>query len=157
MRRSTCVCGAAPGSLVIDTLSIQYCAAPTAIKVQLLPSVFADRNLISHVLTNLLSNALKFGSHRKDLRITVVAHRTDNGWRFEVTDNGSGFDPAMADQLFKPFSRLGRRDVPGTGLGLSVVQRAVQAHGGEVGSVSRVGDGTTFWWTLLDARPASKA
>lgn len=133
---------------VLDHLSMQYPDASTAVRVRQLPSVFADRDLMSHVLTNLLSNALKFGQGRVDLRVTVEAHRTDAGWRFEVTDNGAGFDPARADQLFKPFSRLGRSDVPGTGLGLSVVQRVVQAHGGEVGATSRPGEGTTFWWTL---------
>lgn len=136
---------------VIESLSMQYLNASAAIDVCQLPSVFADRDLMSHVLTNLLSNALKFGRGRDDLRVTVQAQRTDSGWRFEVTDNGAGFDPVMADQLFKPFSRLGRNDVPGTGLGLSVVQRVVQAHGGEVGAASRPGKGTTFWWTLMES------
>ncbi len=140
---------------VIDTLSMQYPAAPSVVEVHQLPTVFADRDLMSHVLTNLLSNALKFGSSREDLKVTVEASRIDQTWRFEVTDNGAGFDPAKADQLFKPFARLGRCDVPGTGLGLLVVHRVVQAHGGRVGASSCAGEGTTFWWTLVDMDDAS--
>ena len=58
------------------------------------------------------------------------------------------FDEARAGELFKPFSRLAGEAVPGTGLGLTVVRRVVQQHGGEVGACGRVGEGARFWWTL---------
>jgi signal transduction histidine kinase len=133
---------------VIDQLALQYPGARETITAQGLPSVRADRDLMAHVLTNLLSNALKFGAQVPGLQINVGAQSTDAHWRFAVSDNGPGIDPAMADQLFKPFSRLGQHKVPGTGLGLTVVQRVVQAHGGDVGADVPPQGGASFWWTL---------
>lgn len=139
---------------VIDELGLQYPTALTCVSAQGLPSVFADRDLMSHVLTNLISNALKFGRGRNDLSVQVSASRQDGSWRFDVSDNGPGFEATAADQLFKPFSRLGQRDVPGTGLGLTVVHRVVQAHGGAVGASATPGKGASFWWTLPLESPA---
>ena len=117
-----------------------------------LPVVQADASLMRHVLMNLLGNALKFGADRADLRITVEARKDDGGaWRFSVVDNGPGFDPSRSGELFQPFSRLGERVAGGTGLGLTVVKRAAERHGGTVGAVSAPGQGASFWWTLPQA------
>ena len=69
--------------------------------------------------------------------------------RIVVQDNGIGFDPARAGQLFKPFSRLhARDDHAGSGIGLSIVQRIVERHGGKVHADARPGQGASFEFTL---------
>ena len=136
----------------LQSLALQYPSAPSVVQCAALPVVQADASLMRHVLMNLLGNALKFGADRSDLRITVEARKDDGGaWRFSVVDNGPGFDPSRSGELFQPFSRLGERVAGGTGLGLTVVKRAAERHGGTVGAVSAPGQGASFWWTLPQA------
>lgn len=138
----------------LQALALQYPQAPRVVQGAALPVVHADAGLMRHVLMNLLGNALKFGADRADLRITVEARNDDGGvWRFSVVDNGPGFDPGRSGELFQPFSRLDERQAGGTGLGLTVVKRAAERHGGTVGAMSAPGQGATFWWTL----PAASA
>lgn len=136
----------------LQSLALQYPRAPRVVQGAALPVVHADAGLMRHVLMNLLGNALKFGADRADLRITVEARNDDGGvWRFSVVDNGPGFDPDRSGELFQPFSRLDERQAGGTGLGLTVVKRAAERHGGTVGAMSAPGQGATFWWTLPTA------
>ncbi|WP_310307577.1 ATP-binding protein [Hydrogenophaga laconesensis] len=133
----------------VQSLAVQFPQAPEAVQEAApLPVVQADAGLMRHVLMNLLGNALKFGAERRDLHIALDAKEEDGFWRFSVADNGPGFDPAKIGELFKPFSRLDERQVGGTGLGLTVVKRAVERHGGTVGASSTPGQGAAFWWTL---------
>lgn len=132
----------------VEQLAMEYPSARQAVRVGPLPVVVVDRGLMAHVVTNLVGNALKYGQGRPGLAVDVGAQREDQAWRFAVSDNGPGFDEARASELFKPFSRLVGEAVPGTGLGLTVVRRVVQQHGGEVGACGRVGEGARFWWTL---------
>jgi signal transduction histidine kinase len=132
----------------LQSLALQYPQAPEAVQAVALPVVQADAGLMRHVLMNLLGNALKFGAGRGDLRIALDAREEGGFWRFSVSDNGPGFDPGKTDELFKPFSRLDERVAGGTGLGLTVVKRAVERHGGTVGASSAQGGGAAFWWTL---------
>ncbi|NCT97299.1 MAG: HAMP domain-containing histidine kinase [Comamonadaceae bacterium] len=135
----------------VEQLAMEYPSARHAVRVGPLPVVVVDRGLMAHVVTNLVGNALKYGQGRPGLAVEVGAQREDQAWRFAVSDNGPGFDEARASELFKPFSRLAGEAVPGTGLGLTVVRRVVQQHGGEVGACGRVGEGARFWWTLPTA------
>ena len=133
----------------VQSLSVQFPQAPEAVhEAAPLPVVQADAGLMRHVLMNLLGNALKFGAERRDLHIALDAKEEGGFWRFSVADNGPGFDPAKIGELFKPFSRLDERQAGGTGLGLTVVKRAVERHGGTVGATSTPGQGAAFWWTL---------
>ncbi|AOS80520.1 sensor histidine kinase [Hydrogenophaga intermedia] len=132
----------------VEQLAMEYPLARQAVRVGSLPVVEADRGLMAHVVTNLVGNALKYGQGRPGLAMAVDAKRENGAWRFAVIDNGPGFDEARADELFQPFNRLAGEDVPGTGLGLTVVRRVVQQHGGEVGASARMGEGARFWWTL---------
>lgn len=139
------------GALVADcvrSLAMQYPFAQEVVKVESLPTLWADEGLMRHVVINLLSNALKFGADREDLCIKLSVDEAMNKWRFLIKDNGPGFEPERAEELFKPFVRLGGNQVAGTGLGLTVVQRVVELHGGEVGATSVPGCGATFWWTV---------
>lgn len=132
----------------LQSLAVQFPQAPEAVQASPLPVVQADAGLMRHVLMNLLGNALKFGAERGDLRIALDARKDGGFWRFSVADNGPGFDPSKSGELFKPFSRLDERQAGGTGLGLTVVKRAVERHGGTVGASSVAGEGAAFWWTL---------
>ncbi len=105
----------------------------------------ADRRLLRIVLENLLCNAWKFTSRRAEARVEVGA----SGGALFVADNGAGFDPARAERLFTPFHRLHRQgEFPGTGIGLAIVQRIVQRHGGRVWAEGAPERGATLRFTL---------
>jgi light-regulated signal transduction histidine kinase (bacteriophytochrome) len=110
----------------------------------------ADAGLIGVVLENLLSNAWKYSSKRERSRIEFNAYRDDAGKAvYRVRDNGAGFNPAYADRLFKPFTRLhDARQFPGVGIGLATVQRIVQRHGGNIWAASDGQTGAQFMFTL---------
>ena len=107
-------------------------------------SVMADRQRLQQVLLNLLSNAVKY--NRDAGRVVVTsAVRDGRGW-ISVRDTGPGIAPAMLARLYTPFDRLGadRTSVEGTGLGLALSKRLVEAMGGSLEVESAVGEGTTF-------------
>ncbi len=114
-----------------------------------LPPITIDPQRIRQVLLNLVGNAIKFtpeGGH-----IRVVARMEGDRLRCEVTDSGPGISAADQARLFKPFTQLdmsNTRRAGGTGLGLSISKALVEAHGGEIGVVSELGRGSTFWFTL---------
>ena len=110
----------------------------------------ADPNLTRVVLDNLLGNAWKFTRRTPDARIEVGQSGDDDGHAaFYVRDNGAGFDPAKAHDLFKPFRRLhAGHEYEGTGIGLATVQRIVTRHGGRAWAEGRPGQGATVWFTL---------
>jgi light-regulated signal transduction histidine kinase (bacteriophytochrome) len=117
------------------------------IRVGALPRVMGDATLLRQVLLNLMDNALKYSRHQ-DQPSVVVGY--DNAQRcYFVRDNGLGFDMARASKLFGLFQRLhAGSDVPGTGVGLAIVARIVERHGGRVWAEAQPGQGATFRWTL---------
>jgi signal transduction histidine kinase/CheY-like chemotaxis protein len=111
--------------------------------------VLADRQRLKQVLLNFLSNAAKF--NRPDGTVTVsVDDVSGERLRLTVTDTGLGIPPAKMARLFTPFDRLGAEEtgVEGTGLGLALTRRLVEAMGGTVGADSAVDRGSTFWVEL---------
>lgn len=140
----------------VGSLALQFPNAAQAVRADPMPVVKADASLMQHVVMNLVGNALKFGTGHSALRVQLDAMREGAFWRFTVTDNGPGFDPAKSGELFQPFSRLDERKIGGTGLGLTVVKRVVESHGGAVGAASAPGEGARFWWTLpVDPAPTA--
>lgn len=114
-----------------------------------LPTVTADPLQLEQVFSNLVSNAIKFRRPGAPLRIHVSTRRLDDVWEFSVADNGIGIDPRYHDQIFVIFQRLHTRDAyPGTGIGLAIVQRIIDRHGGTIRVESTPGEGTTFFFTL---------
>jgi PAS domain S-box-containing protein len=128
------------------------------VKVTISDSVraIADRPLIRTALQNLLENAWKFTTGREQASIEFAATAVDDApLACYVRDNGAGFDPAYAGKLFQPFQRLHRAsEFPGTGIGLAIVQRIIDRHGGRTWAEGAVGAGATFYFTL-DAENAS--
>lgn len=104
-----------------------------------------DWHLVYQIFQNLLSNAWKFTRHRPDATIRVFARDRAGRRELVVEDNGVGFDPAKAHELFQPFYRLHSSDeFPGSGLGLAIVHRAVQRCGGTISAELRPGGGARF-------------
>lgn len=121
----------------------------SSVQGEALPVVRGDRALLRQVLINLLGNALKFSRHAERPSVQAWAENRDGGWYIWVQDNGVGFDPARGQELFEPFKRLhGDMAFEGTGLGLPLVQRIVERHGGRVGADSQQGLGAKFWFWL---------
>ena len=115
-----------------------------------LPIVVGDDNMLRQVWLNLLGNAVKYSARSEPARIEVHYAREDDGThRFEVRDNGVGFDMAYASKLFGVFQRLhADTDFQGTGIGLASVRRVLSRHGGRVWAESTPGQGSVFYFTL---------
>ncbi|MBS0633337.1 MAG: GAF domain-containing protein [Verrucomicrobia bacterium] len=118
--------------------------------------VSGDRTLLLVVLDNLLSNAWKYTGKTAQPRIELGWENGPPGEsNFFVRDNGVGFELAKADKLFTPFTRLHTAyEFPGTGVGLSTVQRIIHRHGGRIWATAEVGRGATFHFTCDGAEPA---
>ena len=110
--------------------------------------VTGDKALLKTLLENLLGNAWKFTRDVENPSIEVGKKVLDEKTVYFVKDNGVGFDGEFVDKIFVPFHRLHRRGFDGTGVGLAIVQRVAQCHGGEVWAESKVGQGATFYFTL---------
>jgi light-regulated signal transduction histidine kinase (bacteriophytochrome) len=114
-----------------------------------LPTLKADPTQLTQLFQNLLGNAVKFRRDGVDPQIHVGCRREGGSWLFWVQDNGIGIDPKHRDKLFLIFQRLhGRDKYPGTGIGLAICKKIVEQHGGRIRIESRVGEGSTFWFTL---------
>ncbi|WP_426016153.1 ATP-binding protein [Brevundimonas sp. DWR2-3-1b1] len=111
----------------------------------------ADSQRLAQVLTNLMINALKYGSSGG--RVILRALREDDHVRIEVIDFGPGLSVQKQAQLFEPFNRLGleRSTVEGHGVGLALAKRLVELQGGSIGVISAPGEGATFWALLPKA------
>lgn len=115
----------------------------------------ADPRLLRIVLDNLLGNAWKFTGRQPDERVEFGMEAREAGTVYYVRDNGAGFDMAYVDKLFGAFQRLhAQEEFPGTGIGLSIVQRIIHRHGGKIWAEGQEGVGATFYFTLGETRAA---
>jgi len=116
-----------------------------------LPEVMADSQRIWHVFSNLLSNALRFTDPGGSVNVSAISE--DDFVRFSVQDTGVGIPHEHLGRIFEQFYRVpGQDDKSGIGLGLAIVREIIRAHGGEVGVESTPGKGSTFRFTLPQAK-----
>ena len=98
---------------------------------------------------NLISNAIKFRKEEEQLKIHISVYKSEDEHIFSVQDNGIGIEKQYLERIFSIFQRLHTRDVyDGTGIGLSVVKRIVERHGGHIWVESEFGKGSTFYFTI---------
>jgi light-regulated signal transduction histidine kinase (bacteriophytochrome) len=118
------------------------------VSIDPLPTVLAGEAHITQVFQNLISNAIKYRKQDALPRIRISAELQDGQAMFRVDDNGIGFEPQYTEKVFKLFTRLHGNQYGGSGLGLAICQRIVERYGGRIGAESRVGEGSTFFFTL---------
>jgi two-component system, chemotaxis family, sensor kinase Cph1 len=125
-------------------------------KIGALPVVDGDRSMLLVVLQNLLSNAVKFTRQREQARIEIGSLDQGGEQVYFVRDNGAGFDMRYAGKLFGVFQRMHRHEeFEGTGVGLSIVQRIIQRHGGRIWAEAALNNGATFFFTLGNHDPCA--
>ena len=134
---------------VLESLRRSDTSRATRCTIQHELTAYGDRALVRLVLENLLGNAWKFTTQRAVAEIRFGSRRMNGVTVYFVEDNGAGFDMRHAGKLFAPFQRLHRAvDFDGTGIGLSIVQRAVSKHGGRAWAEGNPGMGACFYFTL---------
>lgn len=112
-----------------------------------LPEVHCDPSRVTYVFGSLIENALKFRREVKpEIHVSAVAH--DEDWVLSIRDNGIGIAPAYHQRIFGVFKRVHQGTYPGAGVGLSIVQRIIEDHGGRIWVESEPGQGATFFFTL---------
>jgi len=121
-----------------------------------LPTIPCDEVQLAQLFQNLIGNALKF--RRPDAAPAVHVGAADRGadWEFTVRDNGIGIEPQYFERIFMVFQRLhDKGEYPGTGIGLAIVKKVVERHGGRIWVQSQLGAGTTFHFTMPKEREAA--
>lgn len=135
--------------LIIKELKNSMPVFKAKVTVHTLPSVIGDYNLISLVLTNLISNAIKYSSAKTNAEVEIGYLNKNNETVYYVKDNGAGFDMQYYDKLFGVFQRLhSSEEFEGTGVGLALVKRIVLRHNGKIWAESKLGEGATFYFSL---------
>jgi signal transduction histidine kinase len=120
-----------------------------AVNIPQMPAVPGDPALLRQVWTNLIGNAVKYSSKSAVPEVQIRAAAEGHLIRYEVQDNGVGFDMKYADKLFGVFQRLHRpTEYEGTGVGLAICQRIVHRHGGRIWAEAASGQGATFYFTI---------
>ncbi len=142
-------------SAVIDTTLEMLSSFSDSRQVQLRAhigcddNILADKDRLAQILTNLISNAVKFSPANGEVVVSTV--KLDDMVRFSVTDSGEGISKENQRKLFKLFQQVDSSDSrqkEGTGLGLAICKALVEQHGGAIGVESEVGKGATFWFAL---------
>jgi PAS domain S-box-containing protein len=113
-----------------------------------MPSVHAERLRLKQIFQNLISNAVKYNDKPKG-QIKIGCENDNGFWKFSVVDNGCGIKEKYFDKIFEIFQTLASRDkTESTGIGLTIVKKIVELYGGKVWVTSKVGEGSTFFFTL---------
>ena len=114
-----------------------------------MPTIRGEEPLLTNLLVNLVSNSVKFRRPDVPPKVHVSARLVDGEWEISCRDNGIGIEPEFADKIFVIFQRLHSKDAyPGTGIGLAIVKKIVEYHGGRVWVDTDAEEGTTIRFTL---------
>lgn len=146
----------------LETVSVADCAeqairdlqlkieeSQASIEMDALPTLHADRPLLTQLYQNLISNALKFTRDGVTPIIRLTAETAGSGIVLGVQDNGIGVEPEFAEKIFEPFRRLhGRSEYEGSGIGLAICTKVVERHSGRIWVESESGQGSHFRFTL---------
>jgi PAS domain S-box-containing protein len=136
---------------IVEDFRIETSGRKLKWEISDLPVVYADPSLLKIVLSNLISNAIKYTSKKEDEAVIIIGHENkDNGMTiFYVKDNGVGFDMKYYDKLFGVFQRLhSQEEFEGTGIGLATVKKIIQKHGGNVWAEGKLNEGAAFYFYL---------
>ncbi|WP_440951376.1 PAS domain-containing sensor histidine kinase [Methanosphaerula subterraneus] len=143
------------GTAVADTIrSLETLIQETGavVTVDPLPIVMADPSQLKQVFTNLIGNAIKYRQPEVPAAVRISATQQGDRWVFAVRDNGIGIRSEFFDRIFEMFRRLHTIDeYEGTGIGLAIVKKIVERHGGRIRVESTPGEGSTFFFTLYAA------
>jgi light-regulated signal transduction histidine kinase (bacteriophytochrome) len=134
---------------LFDELGLDTHNGKVHFTIKPLPSAHGDIGMIRQVFANLLLNAIKFTKPKEVAVIEVGGYTEDSKNVYYVKDNGVGFDMQYKDKLFGVFQRLhSGEEFEGTGIGLSIVQRILNRHGGKIWAEGKVNEGATFYFAL---------
>ncbi|MCB0632761.1 MAG: ATP-binding protein [Saprospiraceae bacterium] len=131
---------------VLSNLKHKIVESKASISVKKLPVLTGIESQMMLLWQNIIDNAIKFNG-TDDPRITIGWEENQQEYSFHIKDNGIGVDPAFAEKIFEPFSRLDSR-YNGSGLGLSIARDIVQQHGGRIWVTANAEQGSTFHFTL---------
>ncbi len=135
----------------IDSLNASITECKATITHDELPVVIGDFRQLQRVFQNLISNAIKFRKCEEQLKVHISSRKDteNNEYVFSVVDTGIGIEEQYLERIFVIFQRLHTRDVyKGTGIGLSVVKKIIERHGGRIWVESEYGKGSAFYFTL---------
>lgn len=140
-------------STMINSIIMELTTVEMRSKIQFqvneLPNSFGDTNLFQQVWSNLIANAIKYSSKTPNPKIEIGCKTNEHFMEFYIKDNGAGFDMRYINKLFGVFQRLhSESEFEGTGVGLAIVQRIVNRHGGKVWAEGEIGNGATFYFTV---------
>ncbi len=132
----------------VANLEMAIKGSGATVTVGRMPVVLADPTQLMQVFQNLISNAIKFRSDRPPA-VHINAELRPGEWRFSVSDNGIGIEPALIPRIFQPLQRLQPGGPqPGSGLGLAIARKIMTRHGGRIWADAKPGIGSTFYFTL---------
>lgn len=135
----------------ITVLNASIEESKAEIIIEKLPHVIGDAVQLRRVFQNLISNAIKFRKDEELLKIRIFAYKSEDGKEYviNIKDNGIGIEEQYFERIFTIFQRLHTRDVyDGTGIGLSIVKRIIERHGGHIWVESEYNKGSTFYFTM---------
>lgn len=135
---------------VAISLRMDLAAGGGKIEIRWLPDVVADEVQLERVFRNLICNAIKYRQPGRRLQVLVSARRGENETVFCVADNGVGIPAGYQDKVFAIFGRLHDEGVPGDGIGLAIVKRIIERHGGQLSYESQVDSGSRFYFSIPD-------
>lgn len=127
------------------------------LQIKPLKPAYADKSLVRRLITNLLGNAIKYTAPRKEACIEVGGEWRKEGYVYYVKDNGVGFDDSYKNKIFGVFQRLHKEnEFEGTGIGLAIVHKVIEHHGGTIWADGVPGKGASFYFTLEKQRVKAK-